>query len=56
MATSPAVKTWNGTDINRLAVHRIIDGYAACSPKLVAMFSGDNGEVTCKRCLTLAAA
>lgn len=53
MHTSPAVKVWDGTDIDRLAIHVILDGHAACNSKLTAMFADNDYplDVTCKRCL-----
>lgn len=53
--TGPAVRTWNGTDIDRLAIHYLIDGRALCSAKLLAMFVDTGADVTCKRCIAKAA-
>lgn len=57
MHTSPATKVWDGTDIDRLAVHLIdpATNTAACNSSLKPLFA-DNGHpdqipVTCKRCL-----
>lgn len=53
MYTSPAVNasTWDSTDINRLAIHYIVDGHPLCSRKLAALFMDGTDEVTCKRCI-----
>ena len=51
MKTGPAVKVWDGTDIDRLATHYLVDGHALCSTKLRALFEDTGDAVTCKRCL-----
>ena len=47
----PATYSWNGTDINRLKVHRIVDGLAVCNPKLKAIMVDPTGDITCLGCI-----
>ena len=53
--TGPAVRVFDATNIDRLAVHLIVgdDQHAACNPALRALFVGTCDEITCKRCLRL---
>lgn len=49
----PAVRVYDGTDIDRLATHEIVDGHAVCNPALKALFGADyTGDgITCKKCI-----